>query len=130
MRRHTAFALLSALISPLCCWAGDDGVANERPPLTGDQLAKYWGVDCPQIASTTSDWIEAQLTQNGPDWSGVDWRELELCAVIYNVRESGRYQPCPDYGRTLLALKRLRSGGNESNTDVIGDYLTNCNGRQ
>ena len=127
------------VLSPVLVWSScgqaennavvnNDAVANERPPLTGDDLAKYWKLDCQHIAVKTNHWAELELSQQIPDMASVDWRGLELCAVIYNVRNTGRYQPCPDYGKTLLLLKSIRSGESEINTArlTIADYLMQC----
>lgn len=105
----------------------NDAIANERPPLTGGELAKYWGLNCQQIATTTQGWAEQQLLLQRPDMAAVNWRGLELCAMIYNVRDTGRYQPCPDYGRALLELKSMRSGQTKAESLIITGYLMSCN---
>lgn len=108
----------------------NDAVANERPPLTGGDLAKYWGLNCQQIAATTQGWAEKQLLLQQPDMDAVNWRGLELCGMIYNVRDTGRYEPCPDYGGALLALKSMRSGQIKAAPLIITGYLMNCNKSQ
>lgn len=104
----------------------NDAIANERPPLTGDDLAKYWGLNCQQIATTTQGWAEKELLLQRPDMDAVNWQGMALCAMIYNVRDTGRYQPCPDYGGALLALKSMRSGQTKPDPMITGDYLTGC----
>lgn len=104
----------------------NDAVANERTPLTGDELAKYWKLDCRQIAVSTQSWAESELLVPRPDMTAVNWRGLELCAVIYSVRDTGRYEPCPDYGGALLALKSMRSGQIKPDPLTTSGYLSGC----
>ncbi|MEH6468755.1 MAG: hypothetical protein V7725_03990 [Porticoccus sp.] len=131
----TKYSLISIFL--LLFWSGcaqsdnnnvveNDAVSNERPPLTGDDLAKYWGLNCQQIATTTQGWAEKELLLQRPDMDVVNWRGLELCGMIYNVRDTGRYQPCPNYGRALLELKSIRSGKTEADPLTIAGYLTSC----
>jgi hypothetical protein len=133
--------VFTLLVLPLLLWFGcvqadnnnvveNDAIANERPPLTGDELAKHWGLNCQQIATTTQGWAEQELLLQRPDMTAVNWRGLELCTMIYNVRDTGRYQPCPDYGRTLLELKSMRSGQTKADPLIITGYLMSCNRNQ
>ncbi len=141
--------LLAPVLSLILFWPNcgqldnltNDAVANERPPLTGDELAKYWGLDCQLIASETQRWSEKDWTQKERfdtplERSSIDWRGLELCAVIYNVRDTGRYQSCPDYEQALLVLKSIFSAGSaslktiEPKLESIKNYLLGCEQRQ
>ena len=108
----------------------NDAIANERPPLTGDELARYWGLNCQQIVISTQQWAEKELLLPQPDMEAVNWRGLELCGMIYNVRDTGRYEPCPDYGGALFALKSMRSGETKADLLVITGYLMSCNKNQ
>jgi len=115
----------------------NDAVANERPPLTADELAEHWKLDCRKIAAgIIEDWVaiegraeKAVLSQH-PDISDVDLRELQLCAFIYNARDTGRYQPCPNYEKALLALKSMTKGEVKNEAKefpaLIGSYLNGC----
>jgi hypothetical protein len=134
MKTSSPLGLL-LLLPLLVLWMGygyadsstnNDAVANERPPLTGDDLAKHWGLNCQQTAFKTESWSQQQLIQARPDMSSVEWRSLELCAVIYNARDTGRYQPCPAYGKALLALKYMASGEIKPDPLVITAYLVSC----
>lgn len=132
--------LLVSVLSLILFWPhggqadqlANDAVANERPPLTGDELAKYWGLDCQQIASKTERWAQKERFGQSFERSSVDWRGLELCAFIYNVRDTGRYQSCPDYARALLVLKSIFTENSVSSKDVepelesIKNYLIDC----
>jgi hypothetical protein len=108
----------------------NDAIANERPPLTGDELAKYWGLNCQQIATTIQGWAEQELLLQRPDMAAVNWRGLELCAVIYSVKDTGRYEPCPDYAGALFELKAMGSGQTKAAPLVITGYLRGCNKNQ
>tara|TARA_R110000822_G_scaffold159476_13_gene299305 strand:- start:10101 stop:10511 length:411 start_codon:yes stop_codon:yes gene_type:complete len=132
MTKYSLISILLVLFWSSCGQADsnniveNDAIANERPPLTGDVLAKYWGLNCQQIATATQGWAEKELLLQRPDMTAVNWRGLELCAVIYSVRDTGRYEPCPDYGGALLALKSMRSGQTKYDPMATGDYLTGC----
>lgn len=133
MRKPSPFTLLLLwlliVLLPGYSRADNDAVANERPPLTGDQLAQHWRLNCPEIAATAQGWAERELQQQRPNWAALNWRGLELCGVIYNVRDSGRYQPCPNYGEAQAALRASRYGSNRIEPATTADYLTNCKRR-
>ena len=111
-----------------------DGVANERPPLTADQLAEHWKLDCHKIAVEAvavvkESWPETVGMSKHPDVSGLDvsLKELQLCAFIYNTKGTGRYQPCPSYEKALLTIKKsaAKNKAKEFPT-LIENYLTSC----
>ncbi len=136
MTKYSLISILLVLFWSSCAQTDsnnvveNDAIANERPPLTGDDLAKYWGLNCQQIATATQGWAEKELLLQQPDMDAVNWRGLELCGVIYSVKDTGRYEPCPDYGGALLELKSMRSGQTKANLLAITGYLMSCNKNQ
>lgn len=105
-------------------------IVNERPLLRGTELEKYWRLDC----SSTVTEILAQLptSQDGTEinWDGINMKNLELCAFIYNTPGTSRAQHCPDYRRALTELQRLQDkNSSESITAIdhrVRKYLIYC----
>ena len=118
--------------------SSNDAVANERPPLTADELAEHWKLDCQKIAVATAAKIKEGWTEkvvlSKSDVSdvglGLGLKELQLCAFIYNARTTGRYQPCPNYEKALLAIKNIKTGDVKNKAKefpaLIDSYLMSC----
>jgi hypothetical protein len=112
----------------------NDAVTNERPPLTADELAEHWNLDCHKIAVETvaiikEGWAKKTMKSEHPDTSGLDLslKELQLCAFIYNAKDTGRYQPCPNYEKALLATKEFAvSHKAKEFPALIESHLTSC----
>lgn len=104
----------------------NDAIANERPPLTADELAEHWKLDCQKIALVTESWAEKAVLSQHPNVSDVDLRELQLCAFIYNAQDTGRYQPCPNYKKALQVLKDIKEGNVKATPALMGSYLSSC----
>ena len=112
----------------------NDAVTNERPPLTADELAEHWKLDCQKIAVETVTMVKEGWAKNAemskhPDVSGLDisLKELQLCSFIYNAKNTGRYQPCPNYENALLAIKKVDvSNKGKEFPALIDSYQMSC----
>lgn len=110
---HVAAARACVLIA--LSVSADSGLANEdtvneRPPATGEQRERHWGVDCAalrrDVLAATADALRQRDTvadEAGRRAAG--WIEgLRLCAAIYNVPGDAAALPCPDYAGAARAL--------------------------
>lgn len=126
MRKCLLAGLTLLVLAATNVYASQDATVNERLPLTGKELEKHWQIDCQEVAATVLTWVAAAKRDKGADIHGIDWHGLQLCAAVYNVKETGRYRPCPDFKNTQRLLERFRSSHKEEDFLSITQFLQGC----
>jgi hypothetical protein len=102
MKRSVLTVLAPMLVlGPALAPAEDDGIANERPPMSRAALERHWNVDCTRLAQALEYW-----STNPAQVAEAAWlHEARLCAAIHNPPGGDVPAHCPDFSRigTMLA---------------------------
>ena len=96
-----------------------ESLSNERFPLDAKLLEKHWHVDCTAATTHTQRWLSRHNDKvDETHWATLMWRDLKLCAMIYNSSVKGdggvrvadeRYKACPNFRKVVELLIEMKN---------------------
>lgn len=87
---------------------GKEGLANERFHSDPKWIEAQWHIDCNAAVANSQQWLGNNRTDHR-EWEALPWRDLKLCGLLFNTKDTGRYKPCPDYSGAHDSLMAARS---------------------
>jgi|GEM_PF-6814636 hypothetical protein len=99
MKIHLYILCALLLLSHRQAAADNADIVNERPHLSAAELARHWRLDCKKTAKKLLETYSGSDNNKTatPPLPSQEITEIGYCAHIYNVPDSGRFQPCPNY---------------------------------